>query len=139
MKVHKDEPNQTRPVISCRGRILHPLAVWMDHYLQKVSNLQPTFLKSSHTLKDKLIKLQIPPSAKPFTADAVNMYFNIRTGPALREIGTFLHQRSNKYPVPTSALSEALGIITKNNVFQFGDLFFKQLQGTAIELILCYP
>ena len=65
------------------------------------------------------------------------MYLNIRTGPALFEIGTFLHQRSKKYPVPTSALSEVLGIVMQNNVFQFGDLYFKQLQVPPKVVYLC--
>ena len=60
------------------------------------------------------------------------MYANIKTGPALQEVSIFLHQRSKRYPVPTSALSEALGLDMKNNIFQFGDLYFKQLKGTNI-------
>ena len=132
MKVHKEKPNLTRPVISCSGSILHPLAVWVDHYLQKVTTQQPTFLQSSRALKEDLVQLSPPSTALLFTADAVSMYTNIRTGPALWEIGNFLQQRSNKYPVPASALSEALRLIMQNTVFQFGDMFFKQLKGTAM-------
>ena len=51
------------------------------------------------------------------------------------EICTFLNQHSNKYPVHTCALSEALRITMSNNTFQFGDTYFKQLQGTA----MCIP
>lgn len=132
MKVHKNKPNLTRPVISCSGSVLYFLAVWVNHYLQQVALRQPTYLKSSRQLKEEILQLNIPTSAKLFTADAVSMYTNIITGPALQEIGMFLHQRSKKYSVPCSALSEALGLVMQNNVFQFGDLCFKQLQEIAM-------
>ena len=61
------------------------------------------------------------------------MYSNIRTSKALREIGQYLHQHEARFSnIPTDALSEALGIIVKNNVFQFGDTYWHQLIGTAM-------
>ena len=46
----------------------------------------------------------------------MSIYTNIRTGPALQKVGTFQHQQSNQDPAPTSALSEALGLIMRNNI-----------------------
>lgn len=61
------------------------------------------------------------------------MYTNIKTGPVLREISMFLYQHSHRFPaIPTQPLSEALGVVMRNNFFRFGYTYWKQLQGNAM-------
>ena len=85
-------------------------------------------------LKDLIVQLgTLPPGSRLFTADATSMYTNIKTLQALNEIAQYIHQRSERFSsIPAAALIEALAIIMRNNVFQFGDTFWHQLTGTAM-------
>ena len=131
-KVHKD-PWATRPIVSCSGSLLFSIGVWVDLHLQTVATCQPSYIQSSKELKDAFDTLVLPPHCSLFKADATAMYTNIKTDKALYEIGQYMHSRSNKFKsVPTDALTAALSIVMKNNVFRFGDTFWLQLRGTAM-------
>jgi hypothetical protein len=84
-KIHK-EPISTRPVCSDDNSLLFGLGKWIDTQLQPVAQAQPAYFKDSFALRSMLIDMQVPPNARLFTADAVGMYPNIPTEPALAEI-----------------------------------------------------
>ena len=132
MKVHKT-PLKTRPVVSCSGSLLHSLGVWLDIALQPIATSLPSFIGSSYDLKESLNELgDIPDGALLFTADAVSMYTNIDTYRALGSIRSFLSSQPHFRSMPLNAINDALEIIMKNNVFQFGDCYFLQLDDTAM-------
>ena len=132
LKVHKT-PWTTRPIVSCSGSLLYHLGVWVDIQLQIVATAQKSYLKNSRQLKDLIGDLTLPPGSRLFTADATSMYTNIKTDMALIEIAQYIHQREHRFStIPAAALSEALKIIMKNNIFQFGDTYWLQLNGTAM-------
>ena len=132
MKVHK-QPLKTRPVVSCSGSLLHPLGVWLDTALQPIATTVPSFIASSYDLKEALNDIpQLPPGALLFTADAVSMYTNIDTFYAVNAIKNFLQSHTQFNHLPLAAITDAMELIMKNNVFQFGDCFFHQLTGTAM-------
>ncbi len=123
-KIHK-RPMSTRPIVSVSGSLLHGIGRWADRQLQPHGRSIPSFIKSSVDYLARLRRLQeerpFPPTARFFTCDAVSMYTNIPTGAALREL-----QHLPKH------LVEALGLIMRNNIFQFSDTYWKQLSGTAM-------
>jgi len=130
MKVHKS-PLKTRPIVSCSGSLLQALGIWADDKLQIAAKAQRSYFKSSYILRQDMQALEIPPNAFLFTADAVSMYTNIPTHRALLFIGRYL--RRNLFPeIPTEALMEALKLVMCNNIFTFGDTYWKQLTGTAM-------
>ena len=132
MKVHK-QPLKTRPVVSCSGSLLHPIGVWLDTALQSIVTTLPSFIASSYDLKEALEELPpLPDGALLFTADAVSMYTNIDTFYAINAIKTFLHSHDQFKYLPIKAILEAIDIIMNNNVFQFGDVYFHQRNGTAM-------
>ena len=132
MKVHKT-PLKTRPIVSCSGSLLFALGIWIDDKLQPVARRQKSYFKSSYVLKQHLLALDLPPNAKLFTSDAVSMYTSIPTAPALREIAHYLRRNRALFPdVPVTALVDALTIVMKNNVVQFGDTHWLQLSGAAM-------
>ena len=132
MKVHKT-PLKTRPIVSCSGSLLYSLGIWVDDKLQKVAQQQKAYFKSSFDLQKELVRLELPPGAQFFTADAVSMYTNINTAQALREIATYLRTHGKDFTeVPVKALISALKIVMTNNVIHFGDTHWLQLQGTAM-------
>ena len=132
LKVHYS-PWTTRPIVSCSGSLLFHLGVWVDLHLQKIATTQKSYLKNSRQLKDILCTLNLPPGCRLFTADATSMYTNIKTDIALIEIAQYIHQRERRFSsIPAAALIKALALIMKNNVFQFGDTYWLQLNGTAM-------
>ncbi|EJK59557.1 hypothetical protein THAOC_20197, partial [Thalassiosira oceanica] len=92
-----------------------------------------TELKSSYCLKEMLTPLDIPPNAVMFTADCTSMYTNIKTEVALDLIGNYLRENSNLLEdCDVDALIDALHLMMNNMIFLFGDLFYRQITGTAM-------
>ena len=139
-KAHKLKPGETvdhlkiRPIVSCPGSLLHGLGIWVDRKLQEVAKNTISYFKNSIELKEQLLKLNLPPNACLFTADAVSMYTNIPTHTVLNLIGKHITQYKHKSngTYPTDAIREGLHLVMTMNTFTFGDLTFKQLNGTAM-------
>ena len=55
--------------------------------------------------------------------DATSMYINIKTGPALHRIGQFDLDNEKHLAVPPMVLMDALRLLIRNDVFQFGDTY----------------
>jgi hypothetical protein len=132
-KVHKT-PWKTRPIVSISGSLLHGLGRWVDKMLQQYSRTIPTYINSSFALKDELVKLpNLPPNARLFTCDAVSMYTNISTTHALSMIRRhLLITKRNLLTRLDSAMLQALSLVMTNNVFEFGDTYWHQIDGTAM-------
>ena len=140
LKVHKT-PYKFRPIVCCAGTFLNCLSKWVDYHLQKLKRFIPSYLKDSGDLLDHLSSFhRLPYNAFLFTADAQSMYTNIDTDHALQVIGEWLDelQSSGKLAdnglstFPVEAIKEALALVMKNNIFEFGDMYFQQLTGTAM-------
>ena len=132
MKVHKT-PLKTRPIVSFSGSLFHSLGVWIDTHLQAVAKSFPSYLQSSFDLLKDFKTLRLPPNCRIFTADATSMYTNIDTDAAIAAIHDYIMRNQAQFPyLPLTPLTEALELLMKHNVFQFGDTFWKQLSGTAM-------
>lgn len=59
----------------------------------------------------------------------------LRSGKALHQIAYYIYRHEERFScIPTDAFTKALADISmKNNAFQFGDMFWIQLVGTAME------
>ena len=134
LKAHKN-PWKMRPIVSCCGTALNDVSRWLDHHLQKLKPLLPSYVRDSSQLLDLLRDLgPLPPGAQLFTADAVSMYTNICTDHALDVIGTWLDSLGPNLPqnFPLQAVKDAMVLVMKSNLFQWGDTYFLQLLGTAM-------
>jgi hypothetical protein len=132
-KIHK-EPISTRPVCSDVNSLFFRLGKWIDTQLQPAAQAQPAYFKDSFDLRSMLIGMQVPPNVRLFTADAVGMYPNIPTEPALAEISQYLRDQAGVkfFHYDPDALIEALEIVFCNNVVKFGDLYRNQISGTGM-------
>ena len=132
-KIHKT-PWKTRPIVSVCGSIVHGLARWLDQQLQPLAQRVPSYIKSSFDLKTQLLESDIDwRRARFFTLDAVSMYTNIDTEHALSVIANFLQHHPLCHDVSNrEAIMSALELIMRNNVFRFGDTYWRQLCGTAM-------
>jgi hypothetical protein len=132
-KIHKT-PWKTRPIVSVPGSLLVGLGRWVDKILQPYHKATTSTILSSTTLKDKLTNLdKLPPNARLFTTDAISMYTNIDTSHALKVLKKFIYKHQEYSTIhEKSAVLEGLELIMRNNIFQFGDTFWQQLNGTAM-------
>ena len=132
MKVHKT-PLKTRPIVSFSGSLYHSLGVWIDTHLQHVAKSFPSYIKSSFDLLRDFRNLNLPRGCKLFTADATSMYTNINTEIAISAIHDYIVSHQALFPLlPVTPLTEALQLLMRHNIFQFGDTFCEQLSGTAM-------
>jgi hypothetical protein len=136
IKVHK-QPWKTRPIVCCAGTMLNGFSRWIDYWLQRLKPLIPSFIKNSEQLINDLQSLgELPPGALLFKADAESMYTNIDTEHAIAVISHWLDGLSSKSQLPEGfplqPLIQALEIVMRNNVFEFGDTRYLQLMGTAM-------
>ena len=60
------------------------------------------------------------------------MYTNIPTDYALKSISEYLRNNEYSFEYHAETLISALEIVTKNNIIKFGDVYKKQISGTAI-------
>lgn len=137
-KVHKNGAPKLRPIISSVNSISEIFSKWVDYQLKKVvKDLVPTYIKDSDQLIKELTAAfpnGLPPGAKLFSVDAVGMYSNIETDHGIDVIRQWLTQHTAHLPdgFPTEFVLAALEEIMKNNIFQFGDTFWRQVNGCAM-------
>lgn len=134
-KVHKD-PWKLRPIVCCAGTFMNAWSKWLDYQLQKLKHLIPTYVKDSQQVLNELKDLILPYGALLFTSDANSMYNNIDTDHAIEVITWWLNDLNERDLLPPlfplEAVIDAMVIIMKNNIFEWGDLYFLQLLGTAM-------
>ena len=133
MKVHKIKLG-SRPIISLSGTALYGLGVWLNNELQPLIKKIDSYVSSSRSFKDELLKQQpFGKNARFFTADAVGMYNNIDTKHALEKIKHFFQTHPLCFLLNWKPLYAALEIIMTCNVFQFSDYFFLQISRCSMD------
>ena len=134
-KVHKD-PWKCRPIVCCAGTVINDVSKWLDYWLQKLKCHVPTYIKDSQQVLNEIANLNIPPGASLFTTDANAMYNNIDTDHAIQVLTWWLDDLNSRGRLPLffplDAVREAMVLVMRNNIFEFGDICFLQLLGTAM-------
>ena len=130
-KIHKTQLT-TRAIMSGSGSLLHNLGYWITEQLRPVTLSMPTVLKSSYDLKEKIVSLNLPPNARCFTCDCKKLYPSINTKAALDVIEDYLHDNNNLFDYDADALVDALRLLMENLYFRFGDVYYKQISGSAM-------
>ena len=74
------------------------------------------------------------PGTRLFTIDAVSMHTNIDTNHLIDVLEKFFELFKDELPdgFPTKLVIEAVSLVMRNNLFEFGDCIFKQLVGSAM-------
>jgi hypothetical protein len=136
-KVHKENV-KPRPVISSVNSIPELFSKHVDYWLKMVvGKLLPTYIKDAEHLMRSLRETfpnGLPPGAKLFSVDAVGMYSNIDTDHGVEVMTRWLTQYPEELPpsMPVAFLLASLSEIMRNNIFQFGDTFWRQKRGCAM-------
>jgi hypothetical protein len=125
-KVHK-KPIKLRPVVSCVNSFTSVFSNWLDYRMKQLLHLIPSYIMDSRDLLKELRSLTIPNCAKLFTTDATAMYTNITLEYGLEALGNLIPPH-----LPSALFLTTLEIVMSNNIFTFGDTFWRQLHGTAM-------
>ena len=135
-KVHKNKfPIPFRPVVSQCGSFTAFISTWIDTRLQPLKNRLPSYIKNSQDLLDIIDTLPaLPPNAKIVTTDATSMYTNINTKEGIETIRKYLITFANEIDphLPLDLICEMLEIVMTQNIFRFGNTWWKQKEGTAM-------
>ena len=134
-KVHKT-PWKMRPIICCASTFMNYWGRWLDYWLQTLRTWIRSYLKNGDELLDEVLLLHIPSWAYLVVTDATAMYNNIDTEHAITVIKWWLKDLRDRELLPEGfpldAVLSAMVTIMRNNIFEFGDLYFLQLLGTAM-------
>ena len=141
-KVHK--PNwPLRPIVSANDSPTENISSYVNHFLQPYMKAHQSFTKDTgHFLSDTLYLPNLPEGACLVTADVVSMYNNF---PHREGIETIIqHIKINMALLPENCpqpgtIQSFLDIILANNRFQYDDMFFQQIMGTAMGTICAPP
>ena len=131
-KVHKPKLS-TRPVCSDCASITYAIGKWVDIMLQPIAKQMPTYIQDSFGFKQLIDELKLPSRARLFTADAVSMYTNIDTDYALSILCPYLIEKEDEFGhYDADFLIRAIEIVMRNNILKFGDVYARQISGTAM-------
>ena len=138
-KVHKKMTPyiRFRPVVSQCGTYGAYISTYIDFILQPLIYTVHSYVKDSFDVLRKLHQHgKFPPGTLITTSDAESMYTNIdpSEGPPTIEkyINEFATEFTKDHNIPTNYIIKLLNLVMKNNIFQFGNTWWKQNTGTAM-------
>ena len=131
-KIHKPTP-VGRPIISGCDGPTERISAFVDHLLQLIAQIQPSYLKDTTDFINFIEKTRLPPNTTLVSMDITSLYTNI-----LQEEGrnTACEAYEEFYqwnpPIPTRYLREMRSLMLQKNLFQFNGKDFLQSHGTAM-------
>jgi hypothetical protein len=131
-KIHK---NPMGIISSCNG-ITEPISQFSDRWLQPhVKNL-PSYLRDSTEFLKLIETTKIPSNCILASIDVSSLYTNILHSEGKQSVLYYLQNNPDNYtraeqPTP-DVLVELIDIVLKNNVFEFHNKYYLQIQGTAM-------
>lgn len=140
MKVHKT-PVAGRPIVSSINTITYFASKYIDRELQPIYKSIPSFLKSSQELLTILETLKFTNNRNCYIlcADVDSLYPNIPIQKGLLMMEESIRTRNTRTSEKTrlsdktiSLIMDLMKFVLDNNYFTFGNLIFKQKDGTAM-------
>jgi hypothetical protein len=130
-KIHKT-PMKFRPIESQTNGPIEFCSLFVDSELQPILQSAPGYIIDSAHCQDDLERLDLPPNARLFTADAISMYSNIDLNLGIASIRQWLEEEKTTPQDRIELTISLLTLVMRCNVFQFEDTFWVQLIGTAM-------
>jgi hypothetical protein len=134
-KIHKN-PMGIRPIVSSCNSITEPISQFVDKWLQNYVHKLPSYLKDSTQFINLIESQTLPHDCFLASIDVSSLYTNIPHSEGVQSVLHFLSSDPDAYkqpeqPIP-EVLSELVNIVLKNNVFEFNNRYYLQIQGTAM-------
>ena len=134
-KIHKN-PTGIRPIVSSCDSITEKISQFVDRWLQSYVTSLPSYIKDTTEFINQIEQLKPLTNCKLASIDVSSLYTNIPHEEGIQSALQFLsnHKESYKYPEQPNpeVLGELMNLVLKNNVFEFNEQFYLQIQGTAM-------
>ena len=103
-------------------------SMWLDYWFQKLKPSIPSYLKNGDQQLEEVLPLYIPSWAYLVVTDVTAIYNNIDTKHAITVITWRLNDLHDRgllpEEFPLDAVLSVIVTIMKNNIFEFGDLYY---------------
>ena len=127
-----------RPIVSSCNNITKPISQFVDRWLQPhVKNL-PSYVKDPTEFLKLIETTKLPHNCLLASIDVSSLYTNIPHDDGIQSVLYYLQNNPHNYTRPEQpiaipkVLTELTDIVLKNNVFEFNDNHYLQIQGTAM-------
>lgn len=123
-----------RPIVSSVNSVTENISSFVDGWLNPLVRKLPSYLKDSSEFIKLITSTRIPQNSILVSVDVSSLYTNIPHKDGIAACAQALQADIDPDPLrpPTEILVEMLNIVLKNNVIEFNNEFFLQLQGTAM-------
>jgi len=130
-KIHKPKFG-IRPIVAS---IKHPtsmLSLLIDLILQEFIVDNETCLKDSQNLIQNCIGIFLDKDTELYSCDFESLYTNINSEHAINLITEFLSKKFKSINIDIIAINTILKLILSNNIFEFDNEYYIQLDGVAM-------
>ena len=131
-KIHKPTP-VGRPIISGCDGPTERISAFVDHFLQPIAKIQPSYLKDTTDFINFIEKTKLPSNIILVSMDVTSLYTNIPQEEGITTVCEAYEEfHQGNPPIPTRYLRELLSLILQENSFQFNGKDYLQSHGTAM-------
>jgi hypothetical protein len=147
-KMHKKTPDGLpipgRPIVSSINSLTYFTSSYLQNYLSDLANKLPGICRSSKEVLHVTHNIILPLGSMILCADVKSLYPSIPIDYGLKAIKNMLY-RYNMLDI--SFHLDLLRWVLTNNIFEFNNIYYKQIQGTAMgtpvavsyaNIVLCY-
>lgn len=133
-KIHKKFKKlpPMRPIVTQSGSPLSPSARFIDHMLQPLAQAYKDYIKNSTELIHLLEDIKVPETSVLVTIDVESLYPSIPQPECLQVIYDEMQKQRHLLILDPNLIIRLLHLCVNYNYFQFANLFFQQIQGTAM-------
>uniref|UniRef100_A0A803JQT4 Reverse transcriptase domain-containing protein n=1 Tax=Xenopus tropicalis TaxID=8364 RepID=A0A803JQT4_XENTR len=132
-KIHKDLHHPPgRPIVANTDSVFSPLSIYLDKVLQPIMRNTKSFLKDTSQLLNILNDCKVTDQTLLASLDVNSLYTSIAHIAGLDAVEKWLHVASVYTEKEKAFFMNLLEIVLYDSYFMFGDIYYKQLQGTAM-------
>ena len=135
LKKIRNNPIAVRPIVSGCGGPTEKISQLVDLHLKPHIPKIRSYLKDSGHLISILEGTPVPINHTLATIDVKSLYLNIPHEEGITAVLNRLYdtpELTDKMTIPPGNMKDLLGIVLKQNYFQFADRMYHQIQGTAM-------
>ena len=128
-KIHKPNPVRRPIILGCEGPT-ERLSFFVDKLLQPIAQQQRSYLKNTTDFINFIEKTKVSQNTILVSMDVTSLYTNIPQEEGIKTVCKASEKFHNyKPPIPSHYLKDMLGLILKENSFQFMEGNFLQTHG----------
>ena len=125
-----------RPIVSSCNSITESISQFVDRWLQPHVTKLPSYLKDSTEFIHLIETTKLPTNCFLASIDVSSLYTNIPHNEGIQSTLYYLKNDPEAYKHPEQptpeVITELMEMVLKNNVFEFNDNYYLQIQGTAM-------